>query len=164
MLLGRSYKRRATGHRSYKREPVPSPYFPTPLRPHTSSFCLPTSLILPLSPIFSPFSKSFRVVVSIDLWLVHVSPQNYVRGQRASLVRSSCSEHLFSFAIFSGHPAELTNVSGWPVHIHLALRATVCGEQLCFFDCLNTRLRGIATTQGIIASTDSLLLIFFAKH
>jgi hypothetical protein len=46
---------RATRCRNYKREPVPSPYFPTPLRPHTSPFSLrPAYHRLPQPPL-SPF-------------------------------------------------------------------------------------------------------------
>ncbi len=90
--------------------------------------------------------------------IVFVSEEHYSFG---NLVRST----FFPFAMFRDHPAELANISWhWLIHVHLALRATACGEQLInLFDCLYARLCGIATTQGILAPTDFLLLIFFAK-
>jgi hypothetical protein len=65
--------------------------------------------------------------------------------------------------MFGDHPAELINLSGDRPHTHLASYG-VRGAAIFFFDCLNARLRSIATTQGILAfSADPLLFIFFAK-
>lgn len=68
--------------------------------------------------------------------------------------------------MFGGHPAELLNPFPGVArpHTHCRTSYTLWGAVMVFFfDCINARLRRIATTQGIVVSIDIVLLMIFVE-